>query len=218
MTTIQPTSGRRVHGALAWTSSCRASSIRKTAREASARALLGPFAITSTDRRRALTSKTNDITTKGEFLLPNLNDRERGTLRRASQILGRHLKSNPIMDSPAIVRDFLACKLGHQTREVFAVMYLNAQHELIEFVEEFLGTLTSTHVYPRELLKRALLLNASAVVLAHNHPSGQPEPSAADEALTRAVKQAMETINVRTLDHIVVGGGQSVSFAERGLL
>jgi len=151
-------------------------------------------------------------------MLPNLSAREQGTLRRAADILGRHMKSSPVMDRPKIVRDFLSCKLGHQTREVFAVMYLNAQHELIEYVEEFFGTLTSTSVYPRELVKRALALNASAVVLAHNHPSGKPEPSAADEVLTRSVKQVMDMVDVRTLDHIVVGGGQSVSFAERGLL
>lgn len=151
-------------------------------------------------------------------MLTNLSDRERGTLRRAAEILGRHLTCAPVMDSPGIVRDFLSCKLGHQAREVFAVLYLNAQHELIEYVEEFFGTLTATCVYPRELIKRALALNASAVVLAHNHPSGKPEPSAADEALTRSVKQALRLVDVRTLDHIVVAGGQSVSFAERGLL
>jgi len=151
-------------------------------------------------------------------MLPNLSDRERGTLRRAAEILGRYLMTAPVMDSPKVVREFLACKLGHQTREVFAVLYLNAQHELIEYVEEFLGTLTCTSVYPRELIKRALTLNASAIVLAHNHPSGKPEPSAADAALTRSVKRAMELVDVRTLDHIVVGGGRYVSFAERGLL
>ena len=151
-------------------------------------------------------------------MLPNLSDRERGTLRRAAEILGRYLMTAPVMDSPKVVREFLACKLGHQTREVFAVLYLNAQHELIEYVEEFLGTLTCTSVYPRELIKRALTLNASAIVLAHNHPSGKPEPSAADESLTRSVKRAMELVDVQTLDHIVVGGSQYVSFAERGLL
>lgn len=151
-------------------------------------------------------------------MLSNLSARERGTLRRAAEILGRYLKSAPVMDSPMIVREFLSCKLGHQSREVFAVLYLNAQHELIEYVEEFFGTLSATTVYPRELVKRALVLNAGAVVLAHNHPSGKPEPSAADEALTRAVSKALSMVDVRTLDHIVVGGGQSVSFAERGLL
>jgi len=151
-------------------------------------------------------------------MLPKLSERERGTLRRAAEILGRYLMTTPVMDSPKVVREFLACKLGHQTREVFAVLYLNAQHELIEYVEEFFGTLSATTVYPRELVKRALVLNAGAVVLAHNHPSGKPEPSAADEALTRSVSKALTLIDVRTLDHIVVGGGRYVSFAERGLL
>ena len=151
-------------------------------------------------------------------MLSNLSDRERGTLRRAAEILGRYLKSAPVMDSPKIVRDFLSCKLGHQSREVFAVLYLNAQHELIEYVEEFFGTLSVTSVYPRELVKRALALNAGAVVLAHNHPSGKPEPSAADEALTRSLSKALSMVDVRMLDHIVVAGGQFVSFAERGLL
>jgi DNA repair protein RadC len=151
-------------------------------------------------------------------MLPNLSDRERGTLRRAADILARYLKSAPVMDSPKIVREVLSCKLGHQSREVFAVLYLNAQHELIEYVEEFFGTLSVTSVYPRELVKRALALNAGAVVLAHNHPSGKPEPSAADEALTRSLSKALSMVDVRMLDHIVVAGGQFVSFAERGLL
>lgn len=151
-------------------------------------------------------------------MLQTLTARDHGTLRRAAEILGRYMKSNPIMDSPKVVHDFLACKLGHEPREIFAVLYLNSQHELIEYVEEFFGTLTSTSVYPRELVRRALKLNAGAVVLAHNHPSGRPEPSAADQALTKSVKQALAMVDVRTLDHIVVGGGQSVSFAERGML
>lgn len=151
-------------------------------------------------------------------MLPTLTDRERGTLRRAAEILGRHLTSAPVMSTPEVVREFLSCKLGHQPREVFAVLYLNAQHELIEYVEEFFSTLTSTSVHPRELVKRALALNASAVVLAYNHPSGRPEPSSADEALTRSVTNAMSLVDIRTLDHIVVGDGRSVSFAERGLL
>jgi len=151
-------------------------------------------------------------------MLQNLTAREHGTLRRAAEILGRYMRATPIMDSPRVVHDFLACKLGHEPREIFAVLYLNSQHELIEYVEEFFGTLTSTSVYPRELVKRALHLNAGAVVLAHNHPSGRPEPSAADQALTQSVKQVLAMVDVRTLDHIVVGGGQSVSFAERGLL
>jgi len=122
------------------------------------------------------------------------------------------------MNSPQKVRDHLRIALANKGHEVFAVLFLDAQHRLIACEEMFRGTLTQTSVYPREVVKQALRHNCAAVILAHNHPSGVAEPSRADEALTRALQGALALIDVRVLDHIVVAGASSVSFAERGLL
>jgi len=137
------------------------------------------------------------------------------TARRA---LNQQLAQQPVFDSPNRVKDFLALHLGGRSQEVFAVLFLDGQHKLIRLEEMFQGTLTQTSVYPREVVKRALTLNAGAVVLAHNHPSGLAEPSRADEYLTQTLKSALQLVDVRVLDHIVVGQGQTVSLAERGLL
>ena len=104
------------------------------------------------------------------------------------------------------------------TKLLGLVFFLNAQHQLVELEEMFRGTLTQTSVYPREVVKRALELQASAVILAHNHPSGVAEPSRADEYLTQTLKAALQLVDVRVLDHLVVGRAGVVSFAERGLL
>jgi DNA repair protein RadC len=101
---------------------------------------------------------------------------------------------------------------------VFGVLFLDGQHRLLRLEEMFHGTLTQTSVYPREVVKRALALNAGAVILAHNHPSGVAEPSRADEYLTQTLKTALQLVDVRVLDHLVVGRGQVVSMAERGLV
>lgn len=122
------------------------------------------------------------------------------------------------IDSPRDAKDFVMLRLGDLPHEVFAVMFLDAQHRVIEFREMFRGTLTQTSVYPREIVKAALDLCAASVLMAHNHPSGVPEPSMADDALTRHIKTVLGLIDVKVLDHLVVAGGQSVSFAERGLL
>jgi DNA repair protein RadC len=98
------------------------------------------------------------------------------------------------------------------------VVFLDSQHQVIEYREMFFGTLSQTSVYPREIVKAALALNAGAVILAHNHPSGVPEPSRADEMLTQSLKATLATVDVRVLDHFVIGGAKVVSFAERGLL
>ena len=108
--------------------------------------------------------------------------------------------------------------LGHLGHEVFALMFLDAQHRLIRWEVMFRGTLTQTSVYPREVLKRALELQAAAVILLHNHPSGAAEPSRADEYLTQTLKSALAMVDVRVLDHLVVAHAEVVSFAERGLL
>ena len=137
------------------------------------------------------------------------------TARRA---LNQQLAQQPVFDSPGRVKDYLALHLGGRPQEVFAVLFLDGQHKLLRLEEMFHGTLTQTSVYPREVVKRALTLNAGAVVLAHNHPSGLAEPSRADEYLTQTLKSALQLVDVRVLDHIVVGQGQTVSLAERGLL
>ena len=136
----------------------------------------------------------------------------------ARRSLQQRLADRPAFDSPQAVRDYLQLQLAAREHEVFAVLFLDAQHHLLRFDEMFRGTLTQTSVYPREVVRRALALNAGAVILAHNHPSGVAEPSRADEFLTQTLKSALALVDVRVLDHFVVGRGQIVSFAERGLL
>ena len=139
-------------------------------------------------------------------------------LELARRALAMELAQRPVFDSPQSVRDYLKLQLGELGYEVFAVLFLDAQHRLIAYEPMFRGTLTQTSVYPREVLKRALALNAAAVILAHNHPSGVAEPSRADEFLTQSLKSALAMVDVRVLDHMVIGRGPVVSFAERGLL
>lgn len=139
-------------------------------------------------------------------------------LELARRAIGERLRTAPVFDSPQSVRDYLQLHLGALPHEVFAVLFLDARHRLIDFRELFRGTLTQTSVYPREIVKLALALNAGAVILAHNHPSGHAEPSPSDEHLTQALKQALALVDVRVLDHLIVGDGGCVSFAERGLL
>jgi DNA repair protein RadC len=118
-----------------------------------------------------------------------------------------------------MVRDWLRLKLAAQPHEIFMVLWLDAQNRLIKADELFSGTLTQTSVYPREVVKAALSQNAAAAILAHNHPSGVAEPSRADEALTRSLKEALALVDVKLLDHFIVAGNQQpLSFAERGLL
>ena len=129
------------------------------------------------------------------------------------------LRERPLFDAPQVVRDWLRLHLGHLPHETFCVLMLDARHCLIEAVDLFRGTLTQTSVYPREVVKLALAHNAAAVIFAHNHPSGAAEPSMADEMLTRALKDALNLVDIRVLDHFVVPShGSPLSFAERGLL
>jgi DNA repair protein RadC len=122
------------------------------------------------------------------------------------------------MRSPAMVKDHLTTKLASVPHEVFYCMFLNSQHRLIAGEEMFRGTINQTAVYPREIVKRALYHNAAAVVLSHNHPSGSLEPSNSDHLLTKGIIAALGTVDIRVLDHIIVGGMQTFSFAEKGLL
>jgi DNA repair protein RadC len=136
----------------------------------------------------------------------------------ARRALAQQLAARPVFDAPQRVKDYLRLSLSHLAHEVFAVLFLDAQNRLIAFEPMFRGTLTQTSVYPREVVKRALELGAGAVILAHNHPSGVAEPSRADEFLTRSLATALQIVDVRVLDHLVVGQCEVVSFAERGLL
>ncbi len=139
-------------------------------------------------------------------------------LELARRAMRGELAARPVFDSPSRVKEFVGLQLGGREHEVFAVLFLDAQSRLLRLEEMFRGTLTQTSVYPREVVKRALELGAAAVILAHNHPSGAAEPSRADEYLTQTLKSALTLIDVRVLDHLVVGHGAIVSFAERGLL
>lgn len=126
---------------------------------------------------------------------------------------------NTEMTEPRIAADYFKNKLNGFEHEVFSIIFLNAQHKLIAYREMFQGTLTYASVYPREVVKAAISYSAVAVILAHNHPSsGQPEPSQADKAITKRLKEALDLIDVRVLDHIIVGGNTTKSMAEMGLV
>lgn len=141
------------------------------------------------------------------------------TLELARRSLAEDMKCRDLLGSPGAVRDWLRLKLGGLPHEVFGALWLDAQNRLIAWEELSRGTLTQASVYPREVVKRALANNAAAVVLAHNHPSGLAEPSAADELLTRNLKDALALVDVRVLDHFIVASrNPPLSFAERGLI
>lgn len=144
---------------------------------------------------------------------------EDSIIAKALAILSRRIAAGPLLNSPQVVRDYLAVRAAkHDGYEVFSVLFLDAQHRVIEFREMFRGTLTQTSVYPREVVREAIELKASAVILTHNHPSGNLEASRADELLTSTLKSALNLVDVRVLDHIITSAGASMSFAERGLL
>jgi DNA repair protein RadC len=136
-------------------------------------------------------------------------------VRRA---LREDLTRTDALGSPGAVRDYLRLTLRDRGHEVFVGIYLDAQNRVIGDEELFRGTLTQTSVYPREVVKSALARNAASVILAHNHPSGVAEPSYADEALTRTLKDALALVDIKVLDHLVVAGNSATSFAERGLI
>ena len=145
------------------------------------------------------------------------------TLEAAKELMARALTgaltTRDCLTDPATVRDLLRMRLAGRPHEVFVVLLLDAQNQLIDCVELFRGTLSQTAIYPREVVKLALETNAGAVIFAHNHPSGVPEPSKADQQLTCALKQSLALIDVRVLDHFIVAGTSTpLSFAERGLL
>ena len=139
-------------------------------------------------------------------------------LLAAQQLLAAQVRGSDLMDSPAVVKDFLRARLGHLPHEVFAVVHLDAQNRVLDYVEMFRGTVSQTSVCPREVVRDALLRNSSALVLVHNHPSGEARPSRADEHLTQTIKQATALVDVRVLDHFIVAGELVCSMAEIGLV
>ena len=138
-------------------------------------------------------------------------------LEKAAEILADMYARNGELNSPEKAKQYLSYKLGGYEREVFAIMLLDSSHRLMAYQELFYGTIDSASVYPREVVKAVLEANAAAVILAHNHPSGNAEPSLTDKRITERLRDALALIDVRVIDHIVVGEN-SVSFAELGLL
>lgn len=128
------------------------------------------------------------------------------------------MRERPVLDSPGTLREWLRLHCAGLEHEVFVVMHLDAQYRLISIEQLFRGTLTQTSVYPREVVKASLAHNAAAVVFAHNHPSGSPEPSRADESITQTLKSVLSLFDIRVLDHFIVAGTQHYSFAEHGLI
>lgn len=136
----------------------------------------------------------------------------------AMEIVGQRFQRGACMNSPEATRRYLMLQLAGCANEVFGALFLDSQHRLIQNEELFRGTIDSTTVHPRVMVQRALQLNAAAVILYHNHPSGVPEPSAADRHITTRLTESLTLIDVRILDHLVVAGTGTVSFAERGWL
>lgn len=162
--------------------------------------------------------KTED---RASYNVPSSSDEatENSIISRALEILeSRMARPGECLSSPSVVRDYLRLKLAEYEHEVFAALWLDAQNRVIAYDELFNGTLTQAAVYPREVVKAALAHNSASVIFSHNHPSGLAEPSRADEMLTRSLKEALSMVDVRVLDHIIVGGATSMSFAERGLI
>ena len=139
-------------------------------------------------------------------------------LEMSRRALHEEMQTGDALNSPRAVREYLQLLLRTRQQEVFMAIYLDAQHRVIAPEELFRGTLTQTSVYPREVVKRALYHNAAAVIFAHNHPSGIAEPSQSDQLLTEALKQALQLVDVRVLDHFIVAGAGCLSFAEKGML
>jgi DNA repair protein RadC len=136
----------------------------------------------------------------------------------ARRQLSEPLLAGPLLSSPKATRDFLSAQLRDLEHEVFCCLYLDKRHRLIRFEELFRGTIDGASVHPREIVKLALQRNSAAVIIAHNHPSGVAEPSHADELITQRVREALALVDIRLLDHIIVGDGATVSLAERGLI
>lgn len=159
----------------------------------------------------------------GGFLIRDLAGQYRPAeadevLLAAQRLLAAQVRGSDLMDSPAVVKDFLRARLGNLPHEVFAVVHLDSQNRVLDYVEMFRGTVSQTSVYPREVVRDALMRNSCALVLVHNHPSGEARPSRADEHLTQTIKAASALVDTRVLDHFIVAGDVICSMAECGLV
>ncbi len=170
------------------------------------------FAISSTEARFTNALLVRDV--DGQYRVASADE----VLSQAWCVLADRVKPGVTLSSPQAVKDYLRLEIGLLEHEVFCVVFLDAQHRVIELRQMFRGTVTQTSVYPREVVKEALQLNSSAVILAHNHPSGAAEPSRADEHLTQTLKSALLMFDVRVLDHLIVTSTAVLSMAERGLI
>ncbi len=139
-------------------------------------------------------------------------------LQAAQEVLLARVRGGDVLGSPQAVRDFLRVKLGTLAHEMFAVVHLDSQNRVIDYVEMFRGTVSQTSVYPREVVRESMMRNSAALLLVHNHPSGSTQPSKADEMLTQTLKTALALVDVRVLDHLIVAGNDVLSMAERGLM
>lgn len=139
-------------------------------------------------------------------------------LQAAQQVLLDRVRGSDVLSSPQIVRDYLRVRLSGLEHEMFAVVHLDSQNRVIDYVEMFRGSVSQTSVYPREVVRECLLRNTAGLVLVHNHPSGSLQPSRADEVLTQTLKSVLQLIDVRVLDHLIVAGSDILSMAERGLM
>jgi len=153
---------------------------------------------------------------------PGMGPARYATLQAVLELSRRHyqeiMQSGPALQNPQATQEFLRMRLRDLPYEVFCCLFLDNRHRVISFEELFRGTLDGANVHPREVVKRALTQNAAAVILAHNHPSGVAEPSRADEVITQRLKEGLALVDIRLLDHLVIGDSHCVSFAERGLL
>ncbi|ABR91551.1 DNA repair protein RadC [Janthinobacterium sp. Marseille] len=161
---------------------------------------------------------TNSLRHWSEFL-HDLTAVDTWIVHRAIEILDEHvIKHGPKLTSPKDVKDYLRLQLLNEKREVFAVVFMDTQHRVLAYEPLFFGTIHQTSVYPRAIVQRAMSLNAASMILAHNHPSGSTHPSEADKQLTNRLKSLLESIDVRVLDHFIIGEEGTFSFAEHGLL
>jgi len=164
-------------------------------------------------------AKVNTKNRLAALKIATLNDVEKQSLMELALAVLQDLHRPGLeLPSPSSTRDFLRVLLADRKAEVFGCMYLDNRHRVIETAELFQGTIDGAAVYPRVVVQQALTLNAAAVMFFHNHPSGVAEPSHADEAITRRLKDALALVDIRVLDHFIVTAGESLSFAERGLL
>jgi DNA repair protein RadC len=157
---------------------------------------------------------TTDISNPSGFRAATLDE----IMAAARHALSIRVRKGTLLDSPKATADYFTARLAGREHEVFTLIYLDNRHRLIACDDLFRGTIDGASVHPREVVKEALRHNAAAVILAHNHPSGVAEPSHADELITRRLREALALVDIRVLDHLIVAGGDTLSFAESGLL